>query len=853
MGLQWAPLVQTDDSLIEESIEVVINTDVRNFLTKEPLAIEIDEGNREAVVVKGQRMRHVPRISVREYLSLINKIPCSSGYNQRIWLMPHQASVVNSAMHFHPIRALLCDEVGLGKTIQAGAIMSRLKNEGSGKNVLIIAPAATLNQWAIEISEKFDFPVNILRDRKRIRFVEGEWFSEIYAGNPLAFAQKVNPELDEVVVISSQWFRGRSDNEAQRWAKHFDLVILDEAHHARMHNWDKKESTKLWKKMKIVSGITSNLLLLTATPFQTGEDDYIGLLDLVMSLTEEDVSDIRLGTRLVAGQIPWNANQQARLLRSISRRVEMLKNHINTDLFNALEAAEKPLSIPKIMKLSEEHNIDEKLLYSTLPTTLFTFRNTREMLREIGMGFPEVIFETTTVEPGAYTEVIDKASDFITNHLGSKDGGATGFTRSLYHQRMISSMKALRNTLSARIGSIYSSAYKELEFDYAEFLEDAGGMRPADEIEIERVERILVTLDEAEKIEADPKMEALKPLVKKLHQEGRKILIFSRYTSTTDQIEAELLKDDFQELSIGRYDGGCIRIRFAGDSRPRETTKSNLINCLREFKLDVIVCSDAASEGLNLQTASAVINVDVPWNPARVLQRIGRVDRLGQKSTTVVVHNLVYLGTIEERMYRRLDDRQTDAIRMLGEFPHLLQTEESRHLYQPFGCVIEDRVLDEQAEIRYDVFMKRLLQHSEIGNWVDILIEQFPELSLSANPAVTEFAMRNSEILDCMIEGLQGRLGFAVAEDGCKHALLLQMEEEKDWDKFVALTPTLLLQLNSDPNTKMLEKAVTIEAAVDAYARGFGTSALGKRTNGPMAEKFRNRALSEGYTFQLLN
>ena len=125
-------------------------------------------------------------------------------------------------------------------------------------------------------------------------------------------------------------------------------------------------------------------------------------------------------------------------------------------------------------------------------------------------------------------------------------------------------------------------------------------------------------------------------------KENRKILIFSRYTATTSSIENELYTC-FPHLSIGRYDGDCIRIRKSGKSFSENVTKEVLVNQLNNGGIDLVICSDAASEGLNLQSASAVINVDVPWNPARVMQRIGRVDRLGQLSPSVLIHNLVYI------------------------------------------------------------------------------------------------------------------------------------------------------------------------------------------------------------------
>jgi len=254
-------------------------------------------------------------------------------------------------------------------------------------------------------------------------------------------------------------------------------------------------------------------------------------------------------------------------------------------------------------------------------------------------------------------------------------------------------------------------------------------------------------------------------------------------------------------------------------------------------EIDVIVCSDAASEGLNLQSASAVINVDIPWNPARVVQRIGRVDRLGQLSSSVIIYNLVYFGSIEERMYRVLDGRQTEAIRYLGEHPELLSTEESREMYQVFGVPIRERVDAQQSQTRGDVMLERLLkeyehQDSHISLWIRSIIEQNPELDLDDNPASKSFAMRNDIILKSNLKfhsNVSGELGYAVCEEGVRHGLLVKTEEG-----FIPMTPSTLL--NSDEEDEV--KKYAIEEAVEIYSREFAALQAHNRSPGLMSKEF---------------
>jgi SNF2 family DNA or RNA helicase len=147
-----------------------------NDFAPDTISIPITNILRDALdITEGEiSSREVQNQTIGTYLRRISTIPSSIGFDESIWLMPHQISVVNSAMSYTPVRSMLCDEVGLGKTIQAGAIMSRLISEKLCQRVLIIAPAATLTQWAIEISSKFGIPVSLYRNQLRERYLTGQ-------------------------------------------------------------------------------------------------------------------------------------------------------------------------------------------------------------------------------------------------------------------------------------------------------------------------------------------------------------------------------------------------------------------------------------------------------------------------------------------------------------------------------------------------------------------------------------------------------------------------------------------------------------------------------------------------------
>ena len=153
----------------------------------------------------------------------------------------------------------------------------------------------------------------------------------------------------------------------------------------------------------------------------------------------------------------------------------------------------------------------------------------------------------------------------------------------------------------------------------------------------------------------DPKLKKVAEVVKELVNSGNKVLVFSKYTDTVNAVVHYLLKGGyFTRSEIGMYTGEGGRLFKEGSMNPVPVSKDDIVKELEEGSLKVLVCSDAASEGINLQAASAVVNVDMPWNPAKVEQRIGRVDRIGQKANVVYIRNVWYPDSIEAQMYRAL-------------------------------------------------------------------------------------------------------------------------------------------------------------------------------------------------------
>ena len=156
---------------------------------------------------------------------------------------------------------------------------------------------------------------------------------------------------------------------------------------------------------------------------------------------------------------------------------------------------------------------------------------------------------------------------------------------------------------------------------------------------------------------------------------GKPLLIFSKYTDTLNEVERAVIsycETNDNYMGYASYRGDYRRIKYANDREHRKAEKRDITRALNNGRIQVIFCSSAASEGLNLQAASYMINVDVPWVPSDLEQRIGRIARLGQKEDEVLIDNIWYPFSIESNMYKRLIDRQRDMSFAIGQFPDLI-------------------------------------------------------------------------------------------------------------------------------------------------------------------------------------
>jgi SNF2 family DNA or RNA helicase len=314
------------------------------------------------------------------------------------------------------------------------------------------------------------------------------------------------------------------------------------------------------------------------------------------------------------------------------------------------------------------------------------FRNTRSVLeqcKELGLlkdTVPKRSVETKRIDLGEAKPLYDRVEEYIDDTyeasqkaLTGKEKLALGFVMTTYRQRLTSSLYAIKESLRRRIDKL-DEEVEDMTEEVSRLSEDTGvteatidevvgqasldAYRPTGNISI--VERELEELhdfiDELDRAHTDPKIVHLRSDIKSLRQEARdNIVIFTQYQDTLDHIRHTLTDT---HPNVGTYSGsGARRYDAATDSWEsvgKETIKQDFTS---HGGTNILVCTDSASEGLNLQTADALINYDLPWNPMRVEQRIGRIDRIGQENPVVKIINYAYEDSVDGDIYEELENR----------------------------------------------------------------------------------------------------------------------------------------------------------------------------------------------------
>jgi len=554
----------------------------------------------------------------------------------RVDVKPHQVGVVHRVVTSYPHRFLLCDEVGLGKTIEAGMILKELRARKQARRTLIIVPPNLLRQWQFELKSKFNEVFSIL-NTATVQYLR----TQGHDGNPFAHFDSV--------LVSADWVSNK------KWAHlavqvDWDMVVVDEAHHARLRRWgNKTQTTQLYNlvsRLAAPSHFASRaVLLLTATPMQLETHELYSLVELVdpaLFPTEEHFERNR---------------QQA---PGLNRLVEQLRQHgfplpevepadVVSQVADWLgvddRLAEKrlragPEEIETLCAELSSHHLLSEVLIRNRKAVVAEFMPRRATRWEV---------ELTTAEARALDAVEDYVLTGFNRAEATKDN-AVGFVMVIFQKLMASSIRALRESLAGRrtrilkkaADSKVSSGDLELRIDEEESASSVVAEAAAYEAEALELAELVGLLDA---IETDSKADAFLANLGVIfdHDANEKVLVFTEFRETQRYL-AERIRERGWNVNV-----------FHGQLPPIEKDRS--VERFRdEGGPQVLICTEAGGEGRNFQFCHILVNYDLPWNPMRVEQRIGRVDRIGQDHV-VQIFNFRVKGTIEERVLNVLERR----------------------------------------------------------------------------------------------------------------------------------------------------------------------------------------------------
>ena len=645
-------------------------------------------------------------------------------------LQPWQRSFVTTLLDhretYGKARLLLADEVGVGKTLSlaASALVSCLLDDGP---VLILCPATLTLQWQVELADKLGIPSAAWSSTKKL------WLDhrghEIRVRGPEDIARCPS----QIAIVSTGLIFHDSEERQALLKRKYGTVILDEAHRARRRGGLGKRETEpnnLLAFMLEIGHHTHHLLLGTATPIQT---DVHELWDLLRILSTN--ADFVLGRR---DHARWRRTDQA---------LPVVKGQHNpADARDAWEWIRDPLppakEHPLFADLRLQLSLPQDRFFSTRgfgslgPTkelaladalepgffhehnpivrhTVLRRRRTLEnagLLERVGVD----VHPNPTAVPGTYRGVTFDGLGLITTPpfdvayhaaiafskaMQQRSKGA-GFMKTLLLQRICSSFASGRATAE-------KLRRREL-FDDEETPPQMEGilehMTPEEEAHLDTI------VDQLSRPEArDPKTAAVKYFLKEHPSEGKSWLvhgciIFSQYYDTVRAL-TRTLATELPGETVGVYAGaGKSGIHRNNDFSSVE--REDIKTAVRQHKIRLLIATDAACEGLNLQTLGTMINVDLPWNPSRLEQRLGRIKRFGQRRQSVDMLNLAYHDTQDEKVYAVLSQRMKDRYDIFGSLPDTIDDDWIENVEQLEEIMDQYMHLREQArdafEIRYE-------------------------------------------------------------------------------------------------------------------------------------------------------
>lgn len=608
----------------------------------------------------------------------------------RVDPVPHQLEAVYDYLLPLPrIRFLLADDAGAGKTIMAGLLLKELKIRGLVNKTLIVTPANLAFQWQRELQDKF---------REKFEILSGPEFRSQYGVNPW--------QEKSQIITSMDWAKREEIKDKLERVPSFDLIIVDEAH--KMSASDPEHKTDRYLLGELLSQKADHYLLLTATPHKGDPLNFC----LFLQLLDRDVyGDIK------------------------SLQDAMQRNYAPFYLRRTKEA---------MVTFPDPETGDVK--------KIFTKRDVRT-----------VTFELDEEESDFYlalTRYIEDQSIRAAADLSPR-GRALGFTMAMYQRRMASSMYAIRRSLERRKEKLEKQLKKPEVVAFNEMILDELDDLPDDEAEreVEKIEEASLSVDNESVRQEIAELQTLIDNAKNLEQRmvesklsklheiltkenifkdpKTKLLIFTEHRDTLGYLAGRLEGSKWVKGKLEEW--GLKVTQIHGGMRPGDRdARGTRLYAEQEFRdlegAQVLVATEAAGEGINLQFCWIMINYDIPWNPMRLEQRMGRIHRYGQDHDCIIF-NFVAVNTREGQVLEKLWERLKEIRRELG----------TDKVFDVVGDVFPANQLE---RLMRDLYAKKTTLQNVLDRIVrDVDPEQFRKITESALEGLAKKELNLSVII----------------------------------------------------------------------------------------------------------
>ncbi|MGI6017066.1 MAG: protein NO VEIN domain-containing protein [Methanothrix sp.] len=629
----------------------------------------------------------------------------------RVDPLPHQLEAVyDYFLRLPRIRFLLADDPGAGKTIMAGLLIKELKIRGLIKRILIVSPANLTFQWQREMQDKF---------REHFEVLRSDVLRANYGSNPW---QEKNQ-----IVTSMPWVSIIEDAKESLLRSHWDLVIVDEAHKMSAYSQDHK--TLAYQLGEALSDRTDHFLLMTATPHKGDPENFSLFLRLLDKDVYADIKSLeeamrrheapfylrRVKEAMVTFPDPDTGMARSLFTRRLVRTIEFEIDSDEWDLYNSLTEYVQEQSI----KAAEDDSARGRALGFTMAMLQRRFASSIYALRR------------------SLERIRDKREKVLKDPEGYRQMQIFKKVPEDYDELPEEEQQKIFDDLEGVVASIDPDALKEEIFQLGKLIDQARLLELREvESKLQRLKEVLTERG----VFADPKM---------------KLLLFTEHKDTLEYLAGD--GKDGRPLGKLREWGLSVTQIHGGMKIGDRDTAGTRINAERIFKEDcqVMAVTEAAGEGINLQFCWFMINYDIPWNPMRLEQRMGRIHRYGQEKDCLIL-NFVSTKTREGRVLQKLFQR-------IEQIEKDLDPQNTGKVFNVLGDVLPANQLERMLRDMYANITSEDAIKNRIVEEVDI--DRFRRITEHTLEGLAKKELNLSVILSKSEEAKERRLVPEVIED----------------------------------------------------------------------------------------